>query len=142
MPLSRNSSSTKKGVPATATLVAHVAVVVVDVSRCGVLIETTRPLDSGTIGTLQLVIDGSRYVEDFRVARCTALSGRGSTYRIGIEFLRTRRESDMSLRHAVTHLVARNAGGTTSNGGERPAEHTGVQGVKHEHAQSVRAVSR
>lgn len=108
------NNSKQKGVRATATLIAQVPVEVVDVSRCGCLIESTRPLEPGTIGTLQLAVDGREYVEDFRVARCTALPGRGSTFRIGVEFLRTRRTADASLRHAVTHLV--NPGATRPAG--------------------------
>jgi hypothetical protein len=101
--VNRNSANGKK--PLTATLIAEVPVVVVDVSRAGCLIESTRPLEPGVVGTLRLSVDGRDYVEDFRVARCTALSGRGSTFRIGLEFLRTRRVADISLRHAVTHLT-------------------------------------
>jgi len=123
MAVARNTSNAKKNVPPTATLVAQVPVVVVDVSRCGGLIETTRPVDPGTIGTLQLVVDGRCYVEDFRVARCTALSGRGSTFRIGIEFLRTRRVADLSLRHAVTQLIAVNGAATAASVGDRAADH-------------------
>ena len=123
MAVGRNTSNAKKNVAPTATLVAQVPIVVVDVSRCGGLIETTRPLDPGTIGTLQLVVDGRSYVEDFRVARCTALSGRGSTFRIGIEFLRTRRVTDLSLRHAVTQLIAVNGAATSPTVGDRAADH-------------------
>ena len=132
MAVNKSNPNGKKAVVPTATLIAEVPVVVVDVSRCGGLIETTRPLEPGTIGTLQLVVGGRRYIEDFRVARCTSLSGRGSTFRIGIEFLRTHRVADVSLRHAVTHLIALNAGGAGGGGSERAAEHAGNKGVRDE----------
>jgi hypothetical protein len=109
LPATKASKSNKSGQP-SGTLIAQHAVNVLDVSRGGCLLEATRPLDPGTVGTLQLSVNGREYVEDFRVARCTALSGRGSTYRIGLEFLRTRRVADSCLRHVVTHLVELNAG--------------------------------
>jgi hypothetical protein len=141
--VNKNSPHGKTTSAPTATLIAQVPVVIVDVSRSGGLIETTRPLDPGTIGTLQLVVGGRQYVEDFRVARCTSLSGRGSTFRIGIEFLRTRRVADASLRHAVTHLVALNAGRAGAKGGsDRRAARAGTKGVKHETASAGRAVYR
>lgn len=127
-------STKQKAVAPTATLIAQVPVVVVDVSRCGCLIESARPLEPGAVGTLQLAVDGHEYVEDFRVARCTALSGRGSTFRIGIEFLRTRRLPDVSLRHAVTHLVALNPGQVSIAGGSASIEVGISKGVKSEHA--------
>jgi hypothetical protein len=115
------SSIKPKAIPATATLIAEVPVVVVDVSRCGCLIESTRPLEPGTVGTLQLDVDGHEYVEDVRVARCTAVSGRGSTFRIGVEFLRTRRMPDLSLRHAVAHLMAPGPAQGSGRGTPQPA---------------------
>ena len=129
-------------VPPSATLTARAVVVIVDVSRGGCLLETSRPFDPGTVGTLQLRVDGRDYVEDFRVARCTALSGRGATFRIGVEFLRTRRETELSLRHAVAHLVRQNGGVAASNGSDRTADNNGVKGERHEHASADRAIYR
>jgi hypothetical protein len=135
-----NRGSKPKGVAATATLVAQVPVVVVDVSRCGCLIESTRPLEAGAIGTLQLNVDGNEYVEDFRVARCTALSGRGSTFRIGVEFLRTRRETDVSLRHAVTQLVSIRTGPPVGASEPVGADGNNSKGADSEHSTNDRAV--
>lgn len=141
MAVNNSSANGRKPVPPTATLIAEVPVVVVDVSRCGCLIETTRPLDPGAVGTLRLGIEGREYVEDFRVARCTALSGRGSTYRVGVEFLRTRRMTDVSLRHAVTHLVALRPG-AASSGSDHAAGSTGDKGARREHETTDREVYR
>jgi hypothetical protein len=104
----RKQDSGKNSGNATAALVAEASVNVVDISRGGCLLETSRAFEEGTIGTLQLVVGGQTYVEDFKVARCTALSGRGATYRVGLEFLRTRRSAATALRHAIAQLVALN----------------------------------
>ena len=104
----RKAPAGKRAVPSTAALIARNAVNVVDISRGGCLLETSRPFEPGTVGTLELMLNGRAYVEDFRVARCLPLSGRGSTYRVGVEFLRTRREPESSLRYAVPQLVAMN----------------------------------
>jgi hypothetical protein len=89
----------------TATLVAQASVQLLDVSRCGCLFESLRPMEVGTVGTLRLAVEGQSYVEDVRITRSTAVPGRGSTFRIGAEFLRTRRGPEQSLRHAIGHLL-------------------------------------
>jgi hypothetical protein len=104
----RKQDSAKNSGNPTAALVAEASVNVVDISRGGCLLESSRAFEEGTIGTLELVVAGQTYLEDFKVARCTALSGRGSTYRVGLEFLRTRRSAATALRHAIAQLVALN----------------------------------
>ena len=91
----------------SSTLVSHAPVSIIDVSRAGCLLETQRPMATGTIGTLRLAIEGQTYVADVRVTRCVVLPGRGSTYRLGVEFLPTRAAFGPSLRRAVDRLVAR-----------------------------------
>jgi PilZ domain-containing protein len=88
-----------------ANLVAQLPLLVLDVSHSGCLLETQQPVEAGRVGTLRLALNGGWYVEDIRVTRCQAVSGRGSTYHIGVEFLRTRRLPDQSLRHAVGQMI-------------------------------------
>jgi hypothetical protein len=88
-----------------ASLVAQVPLLVIDVSNTGCLFESQQPLEPGRIGTVRLALNGGWYVEDIRITRCTAVPGRGSTYHLGAEFLRTRRLPDQSLRHAVGQLI-------------------------------------
>jgi hypothetical protein len=88
-----------------ATLVAQVPLLVLDVSHSGCLLESTQPLETGRVGTLRLALNGGWYVEDVRITRCQGVSGRGSTYHVGAEFLRTRRLPDQSLRHAVGQMI-------------------------------------
>lgn len=90
-----------------ATLVAQVPLLVLDVSHSGCLLETQHPMELGRIGTIRLALNGAWYIEDVRVTRSVAVTGRGSTYHVGVEFLRTRRPADQSLRHAVGHLIGR-----------------------------------
>ena len=88
-----------------ATLVAQAPLLVVDVSQSGCLLETQQPLEAGRVGTLRLALNGGWYIEDVRITRCSAVSGRGSTYHVGVEFLRTRRLPDQSLRRAVGEII-------------------------------------
>ena len=88
-----------------ATLVAQMPLVVLDVSQNGCLLESHQPVEPGRMGTIRLALNGGWYVEDLRITRCTAVSGRGSTYHLGAEFLRTRRLPDQSLRNAVGQMI-------------------------------------
>lgn len=88
-----------------ATLVAQTPLVVLDISNGGCLLEAHQPVEPGRLGTLRLALNGAWYVEDIRVTRCTSVTGRGSTYHIGAEFLRTRRASNQSLRQAVSQII-------------------------------------
>jgi hypothetical protein len=92
---------------AVSTLVAEAPVVLIDFSRSGCLLESTRPVEPGTVGTVQLDIDGEWCLEDIRVTRCVQVPGRGTTYRIGAEFLPIRQGGGASLRHAVERVIAR-----------------------------------
>lgn len=72
-----------------------------EISRSGCLLESSRQIAAGTAGRLRLEIDGRTYSEEVRVTRCQRLEGAGASYRLGVEFLRTRRPSSSSLRRAV-----------------------------------------
>ncbi len=97
-------AAVERGTPAS--LVAQVPLLVIDISNSGCLFESHEPVEPGRIGTLRLALNGGWYVEEVRITRCTAVSGRGSTYHLGAEFLRTRRLQDQSLRHAVGVLIS------------------------------------
>jgi hypothetical protein len=92
-----------------ASLVAQVTLLVLDVSNGGCLFESHQPVEPARIGTVRLALNGGWYVEDVQVTRCTAVSGRGATYHIGAQFLRTRRHPDQSLRHVVGQLIGETA---------------------------------
>ena len=88
-----------------ASLVSQMPLLVLDVSNSGCLLESQRPVEPGCVGTVRLALKGGWYIEDVRITRCLTVSGRGSTYHLGAEFLRTRRRPDQSLRHAVGQLI-------------------------------------
>jgi hypothetical protein len=88
-----------------ASLVAQVPLLILDVSPGGCLLESRRPVEPGRIGTVRLALNGHWYIEDVRITRCVAVSGRGTTFHLGAEFLRTRRLPDQSLRQAIGRLI-------------------------------------
>ncbi len=89
-----------------ASLVAHFPLVVLDISTRGCLIESRRPVETGQIATLRLALNGVWYVEDLRITRCVQVPGRGSTYHIGAEFLRTHAPREGSLRAVLSQLTS------------------------------------
>src|SRR5687767_9960400 len=78
-----------------------VTVRVLDVSPTGCLLETNAPVESGTEGTLRLVIDGHELVEKITVVRCQPLHGAGTRCLIGVRFASVRTKS--ARLHAVNH---------------------------------------
>jgi hypothetical protein len=78
---------------------------VVEISRSGCLLESTRTVDDGTVGELCLEIDGDMLVDDVRVTRCVRVEGAGSSYLVGAEFVQTRCPDERSIRRAVTGVL-------------------------------------
>jgi hypothetical protein len=86
---------------APGSLIARLQLLVIDVSPRGCLLESRQPLALGRVGTVRITVNERCYVEDVRVTRCEPVSGQGSTYHMGVEFLRIRRQTEQSLRAAV-----------------------------------------
>jgi hypothetical protein len=105
-----------------AALVARIPLLVLDVSQGGCLFESRRPVEAGRTGTVRLALSGHWYVEEIRITRCTAVSGRGSTYHVAAEFLRTRGQLEQSLRSAIGQLISATLPGGDPGGqpGGRP----------------------
>jgi hypothetical protein len=82
-------------------LTREVATRLVEISRSGCLLETSRRIEEGTVATLRLEVRGQTYTEDVRVTRCVAVAGSGSNFLIGIEFLQTSAADDLSIRRAL-----------------------------------------
>ena len=76
-----------------------------DISRTGCLLESHQHLEDGMVGELRLHVDRQVFLDDVRVTRCVLVKGSGSVYRIGAEFLQTRRPGDRSIRLAVGTLL-------------------------------------
>ena len=87
-------------------LVARMPVRLVEISRNGCLLETSWRVDKGTMAEFRLEIDGRTYAEELRITRCNRVEGAGATYRVGAEFVPTRRLSESSLRRALYSTLA------------------------------------
>jgi hypothetical protein len=70
-------------------------------SSSGCLLETSSPIDVGTIGTLRLTLAGEEFREELQVVRCQKIAGAGSVYHVGAKFLWTAAPPPGSLRRAM-----------------------------------------
>ena len=85
-----------------AVLLRNLPLMVRDVSSSGCLIESSAPLQVGTVGWLEVEFEGERRFEWFRIARVQA---RGEhTFVAGVEFLPLAVASADSLRSAIGRL--------------------------------------
>ena len=87
------------------TLVMNAPLRALEISRGGCLLESTYPIEAGTAGRLRLEIASRIYSEEVRITRCQRLEGAGAVYRLGVDFLRTRRPGASSLRHVVYSML-------------------------------------
>ena len=81
--------------------VDSVEIRLIEVSRSGCLLESTRHVAPGVSGEIRIAFEGRVLVEALRVTRCQRIEGAGPLYRLGAEFLRTRQLDDWSLRRAL-----------------------------------------
>lgn len=77
---------------------------IVNYSPNGCLLQTSSPIDVGTVGRLRFVIGGREFADDIQVVRCQPIEGAGSLYQVGAKFLWTMGGGD-SLRRALSLLV-------------------------------------
>lgn len=89
-----------------ATLVRQYDARVLDISVGGCLIEMGAALTPGTIGTLEVVIDGTAYREAVRVARVVPARHIGMLHQVAIEFLVIAAPGFGSIRAVMTRLTA------------------------------------
>lgn len=89
-----------------ALLISTKEVRLLEISRSGCLLESSHRIDAGTSGEFRVGIDGQTLCEELRVTRCCRMEGSAATYRIGAEFLRTRRPDQSSLRRAFHATIA------------------------------------
>jgi len=77
----------------------------IDIGRTGCLLESHQRVENGTLGELRLQVDAEIFVDDVRVTRCVLVEGSGSLYRVGAEFVQTRRPGEHSIRRAMTSML-------------------------------------
>jgi PilZ domain-containing protein len=73
-----------------------------NLSSGGCLLESREQFPVGTVGVLQVDLDGRPYREWFRVCRVHAEEGRRGTCLLGAEFLPLAAAGHNSLRRAVS----------------------------------------
>jgi hypothetical protein len=106
-----------KGADLVAVLGRTVNVRLVNISGSGCLLECDNAVAAGTTGCLTVLFEGSKYVEDIRITRCSEHRG-ASGHQLGAEFLWTTTPPPDSLRRLIARLrpgAARNGriGGTS-----------------------------
>ncbi|HJZ70767.1 MAG TPA: PilZ domain-containing protein [Vicinamibacterales bacterium] len=81
-------------------LMREVRVRVVNISRVGTLLESSKRMAVGTLGRLRLRMADGEYIEDIEVVRCDAVEG-GDGFHIGMRFLFTTSRHAQSIRSAL-----------------------------------------
>ena len=90
--------------------VDRIEVRLIEVSRSGCLLETSRHVAPGTAGEVRIDFDGRVLIEALRVTRCKRIEGAGPLYRLGAEFIRARQLDEWSLRRALYTSIEDSAG--------------------------------
>lgn len=85
-----------------AVLLRNLPLMVRDVSSSGCLIESSAPLQVGTVGWLEVEFEGERRFEWFRIARVDTRGER--SFVSGVEFLPLAAAGSDSLRSAIGRL--------------------------------------
>ena len=75
---------------------------ILNCSPTGCLLETTSPIEVGTVGHLRFLIDGREFGDDVQVVRCQGIEGAGPLFQIGVRFLWTMAPGKDSLRYALS----------------------------------------
>jgi hypothetical protein len=94
-----------EGPELTGMLGRNVPTRLIDISRTGCLLESRQRVEDGTVGELQLQVQRDVFVDDVRVTRCVLVEGSGSIYRVGAEFVQTRRPGEHSIRRAIAAIL-------------------------------------
>lgn len=92
-----------KGADLVAVLGRTVNVRLINISSSGCLLECDSAVAAGTTGCLTVLFEGSRYVEDIRITRCSEHRG-ASGHQLGAEFLWMTPPPRDSLRRLIVRL--------------------------------------
>ena len=96
-------------------LARNVPTRLLEISRTGCLLESRQRVEDGTVGELQLQLERETFIDDVRVTRCVLVEGSGSIYRVGAEFVQTRRAGEHSIRRAISTILRGLANGSIVN---------------------------
>jgi hypothetical protein len=93
-----------------ASLTKEMRVRVLNCSGSGCLLETDAPIAVGAIARLRITFGGREFDDTVRIVRCQVLTGAGSVYHIGTEFLSTMPPYAGTLRYLMRRELNRLAG--------------------------------
>ena len=82
-------------------LVRLIPVGLLDFSLSGCLLATDHPLDAGTVGELEVVLDGTRYQDTVQVVRTAKRRSGSRTLTLGGRFSWGNRRNKVSVRANV-----------------------------------------
>lgn len=85
---------------------------ILNCSPAGCLLETTSPIEVGTVASLRLVLDGGEFADHVQVVRCQSIEGAGQLFQIGVRFLWAIAPGARSLRYAFSRTAAERAAGS------------------------------
>jgi hypothetical protein len=120
-PQSRGSSPR----PVVAALVRRVPIRLLDISASGCAFDMPAKVDEGTVGFLDVTLDGGPYEEAIRICRSSRVRLSTWPYRLGAEFLTLAPPSSASLRHAVIIQAQEQTDHAPSADNEVPGQHPG-----------------
>ena len=114
--------------PRVGALVRRLAIRVVNISSVGCLLESTLPVEEGTVALLALHIGGRRCVDAVRITRVVRLAGGVWAYRLGAELLALTPPNGATLRRVallegaeLAHAEARTTSAAKETAGGRTA---------------------
>jgi len=96
----------RRDVPEIATLAKDIGVRVLNFSASGCLLETTAPVDVGTVAVLRIEFDGRDLHDTVQVVRCQEIEGSGELYYVGLQFVSTSPPDAETLRYAMQRKVS------------------------------------
>jgi len=88
----------------TAVLLDDVVARVLDISAGGCLLEAAKYLAVGTVGALDLELEGTRRLEWFRISRVNPSPGQGGRWLAAVEFLPLTVAGTDSVRGAIGRM--------------------------------------
>src|SRR5829696_8537510 len=93
-----------------AAVTTDVRVRILNVSAAGCLVEASKPLEIGSVATLQIKFAGGDFEDTVQIVRCQEITGTGAVYHIGTKFLTTTPPSIESLRYLIRRESGRSTG--------------------------------
>ena len=101
-----------------AALTRHLRVRVLNCSADGCLLETSAPLEVGTVGMLRVSFSGREFDDTIQVVRCTHMRGTDAVHHVGAKFLSTTPPYAGTLRYTMRCDVGGLAGWLDTQSGK------------------------